>query len=247
MMNCATFHLYGDLNFFLSKKRKHTPFQHHFDWRATIKDMIESFGVPHCELALIVVNGQSVDFDYIVRDGDYIEACSDFDAVAVPNKISLRPPNPKPARFILDTHLGKLASYLRMMGFDTLYRNDYPDDLLAQISHDEERILLTRDIGLLKRSLVVYGYYVRNTNPRKRIVEVFERFDLPQQVVPFKFCMKCNGLLTSVPKAEVIGKLQYRTAEYYDEFHQCTSCDRIYWKGPHYERMQEFMGEVLGM
>src|SRR5690606_8682000 len=109
------------------------------------------------------------DWDYIVQDGDAIEVYPDFEAIDLPNKIRLLPAYPYKPRFVLDTHLGKLANYLRMMGFDTLYRNDYDDDELAEVSHHEERIVLTRDLGVLKRSLVIYGYFVRNTNPRQQI------------------------------------------------------------------------------
>jgi uncharacterized protein with PIN domain len=132
-----------------------------------------------------------------------------------------------------------------MMGFDTLYRNDYHDEELAQVSHDENRVLLTRDVGLLKRSIVTYGYYVRETHREKQLVEITRRFNLPASAVPFKHCMKCNGLLKPVAKETVLDRLHDGTAWYYDEFHRCQSCQRIYWKGPHYQRMQQLMEQVL--
>ncbi|HEX2907521.1 MAG TPA: Mut7-C RNAse domain-containing protein, partial [Phototrophicaceae bacterium] len=147
--------------------------------------------------------------------------------------------------FVLDQHLGRLAAYLRMMGFDTLYRNDYDDEELAQVSHDETRVLLTRDVGLLKRSLVIYGYYVRETNREKQLVEITHRFNLPALADPFKHCMKCNGLLTPVPKAAVLDRLPDGTAQYYDEFHRCQSCQRVYWKGPHFQKMQRLVEQML--
>lgn len=242
-MDSVTFRFHGELNDFLPKRKKHNSITHEFDWRASIKDMIESLGVPHSEIALLLVNDTSVDFSYLVQDGDQIHAYAQFDAVDHPHKVHLRPPHTGRARFILDTHLGRLAAYLRMLGFDTLYRNDYPDDELAQVSNAETRILLTRDVGLLKRSLVTYGYFVRNTDPRLR--EVLARFGLMDSVELFKHCMKCNGLLHPVDKSEVLDELPAQTAEFYDVFHQCAACQQVYWRGSHFERMQALINEVL--
>jgi hypothetical protein len=245
-MYLAKFRFYESLNFFLPRRKKHRPIHHEFDWRASIKDMIESLGVPHAEVSLIVVNGKSVDFSYIVRPDDVVDVYPFFDMVELPEKVRLRPIlEPHEARFVLDTHLGRLAAYLRMMGFDTLYRNDYADDELARVAHSEGRIVLTRDIGVLKRSLVTHGYFVRETSPRRRLVEIIRRFDLHPAITPFKHCMKCNGLLTTVSKESVASELPADTLRYYDEFHRCTSCQQIYWKGPHYERMRALIDEVL--
>lgn len=245
IMDKAYFHFHGDLNYFLSRRQKNGVIEHSFDWRASIKDMIESLGVPHAEIELIVVNGISVDFAYIVQPGDQIEIYPGGDAIAIVPRLLLRPPLPERARFVLDVHLGRLAAYLRMGGFDTLYRNDYDDEELAQISNTDTRILLTRDIGLLKRSKVIYGYFIRETNPRRQLAEVMRRFELFQTVIPFKHCMKCNGLLEPVAKEAVLDKLPPGTSEFYDNFHRCQSCDQTYWKGAHYQRMQELMNQIL--
>jgi uncharacterized protein with PIN domain len=240
-MKCARFSFDASLRFFLPGSQD--ILTHSFDWRASIKDMIESLGVPHPEIETILVNEQPVDFSYIVADGDQIKVFGpDGNA---PSPLLLRPPYAGRARFVLDTHLGRLAAYLRMMGFDTLYRNDYPDDELAEISHHDQRILLTRDVGLLKRSLVTYGYYVRTLKPKDRLAEITQRYQLVDDVAPFKHCMKCNGLLHPVDKAEVLDQLPDGTAQYYERFHQCDSCQRIFWKGAHYQRMQQLMDSVL--
>jgi hypothetical protein len=132
-----------------------------------------------------------------------------------------------------------------MLGFDTLYRNDYPDDELAYTSHVETRILLTRDIGLLKRSMVVYGRFMRETAPKRRVMEVMQRFNLGDWVVPFQRCLTCNGQLHQVEKQQVMQQLSASTIQFYDEFHRCEDCGKVYWKGSHYERMREFMSQVL--
>jgi hypothetical protein len=244
-MNHATFHFHGGLNDFLPRQQRDKSIEHPFNWRASIKDMIESLGIPHAEIDILVVNGQSVDFDYVVQGGDEIHIYPYDEAAAVAEKIPLRPPLDGKVRFVLDTHLGRLSAYLRMLGFDTLYRNDYGDEELAQISYQESRILLTRDIGLLKRKTVIYGYFVRNTDSKKRLVEVIHRFHLLDAVEPFKYCMKCNGLLHMIPKEAVLDRISEQTARYYDQFHHCPSCDQVYWMGSHYQRMQQFMEEVL--
>lgn len=246
-MASATFTFYDDLNFFLPRRHKHNPIIHLWDWKASIKDMIESLGVPHPEIDLLIVNETSVDLEYIVQDGDdiHVYPLPYYKTHPHPDKTRIIPAYEGRPRFILDTHLGRLASYLRMMGFNTLYRNDYLDDELAEVSNAEQRILLTRDVGLLKRSLVVHGYYVRNTNPRKRLHEVAHRYHLIDQVEPFQFCMRCNGELHPVDKANILDQLTEQTATFYDVFHQCSDCQQVYWKGSHYERMEKLLDDVM--
>ena len=208
--------------------------------------MIESLGVPHTEIAAIVVNERAVDFSYLVHDGDRIDVYPVGAPVADAAPVALRPALPPEPRFVLDTHLGQLAVYLRMLGFDTLYRNDYPDDELARISSADLRILLTRDRGLLKRGIVQHGYYIRATDPQRQIVEVLRRFNLSGAIVPLRRCIRCNGLLCAIPKEEVCDRLAPATRERYDEFSACAACDQVYWKGSHYDHMRQFIEGVLG-
>lgn len=242
----ATFTFYGALDYFLPPQQRQQPIVLEFDWRASVKDMIESIGPPHPEVDLIVINGVSVGFDAIVEDGDEIAVYSDADAADITPRQRLIPVVAGAPRFILDTHLGRLASYLRLLGYDTLYRNDYPDDELARVSHDEQRILLTRDLGVLKRSLVEYGYYVRTTQRRERLREIHARYDLAAHAQPFSRCAACNGLLHDVPKAAIIEQLPEHVAAAYDIFRQCADCGKIYWKGSHIERVQALLDEIIG-
>jgi hypothetical protein len=174
----ATFRFYEELNHFLPHRRRQVAFTHRFDGRQSIKDMIESLGVPHTEIDLILVNGESVDFKYLVQDGDAVSVYPVFGTLDITPVQCVRPQPLRDIRFVLDIHLGKLAAYLRMLGFDTLYPDDYEDSHLAILSRDEHRILLTRDCGLLKRSMVTHGHYVRETNPRRQLIEVVQHFDL---------------------------------------------------------------------
>ena len=241
----AGFRFYAELNDFLPPGRKQVAFTHHFKGRVSIKDMIESLGVPHTEVDLILINGASVDFSYLVRDGDRISVYPVFESFDITPLVHLRPKPLRDPRFVLDIHLGKLAAYLRMLGFDALYRNDYADDELARISSRERRTLLTKDRGLLKRNLVTHGYCVRETNPREQVIEVLRRFDLYRLIAPFRRCIRCNGWLEPVPKDEIMHRLPPQTGQYYDDFRMCQSCGQLYWKGSHYQRMQQLIEYVL--
>jgi uncharacterized protein with PIN domain len=244
-MSKATFRFYAELNPFLPHNKRHVAFSHDFNGRQSIKDMVESLGVPHTEIDLILVNGESVDFSYLVQDGDQISVYPMFEGLDITPVQRLRPQPLRVVRFVLDIHLGKLAAYLRMLGFDTLYRNDYEDSVLARVSRDEHRILLTRDRGLLKRSMVTHGHYVRETNPRRQLVEVVQHFDLFRSIEPFSRCVNCNGLLETVDKEIIADRLMPQTRQHYDEFQRCIECEQIYWKGSHHQRMERLIEHVL--
>jgi hypothetical protein len=244
-MKRAWFRFYAELNDFLPLERRQVTFCHSFSGRVAVKDMIESLGVPHTEVDLILAAGRSVDFSYLVQDGDRISVYPVFEAIDIAPLVQVRPEPLREPRFVLDTHLGRLGRYLRMLGFDTLYRNDYADDELARISSQEGRILLTRDRGLLKRAAVTHGYCVRATDPRRQVVEVLRRFDLFGAVTPFRRCMRCNGVLEPVDKAALVDQLPPRVRAAYEEFRRCRSCGQVYWKGSHYDRMRAFVAWVL--
>lgn len=235
-MNSANFHFLDELNDFLPPARKHTAFDYPFTGNPSGKHLIEALGVPHTEVAGIRVNSRPVPLSYRVQHGDQIEI--------IPAAQPDGEPSGSEPRFVLDNHLGQLAIYLRMLGFDTLYRNDYQDDELAQVTGLEGRILLTRDRRLLMRKIVVYGYCIRNLEPRQQVVEVLRRFGLLEKIAPFRRCLRCNHLLQPVSKATVLDRLEPLTKLYYDEFHLCPACNQIYWKGSHYERMQVLIEAV---
>ena len=245
-MSRATFRFYAELNYFLSPAlRSGTGFEHEFSGHVSIKDMIESIGVPHTEVDLLLVNGTSVDFQYLVRDGDSISVNPVFEALDIRPLLRLRPEPLRVPRFVLDAHLGRLAAYLRLLGLDAVYRNDFSDAELAGISAAEQRILLTRDRGLLKRSAVTRGYCVRSSAPREQAREVVERFDLRASNAPFRRCLSCNGLLQPVEKQSVGNQLPPGTRNRFDEFYRCRDCGKIYWPGSHYARLQALVEEFL--
>jgi uncharacterized protein len=232
-MNQAFFRFYAELNDFLSPKRKNRTSTYEFGVSGSVKDAIEALGVPHTEVDFILANGQSVDFSYRIRNGDKISVYPVFESIDISPLERLRPAPLREVRFVLDTHLGKLAAYLRMLGLDTAYDRDYTDEQVARLSQDEKRILLTRDRGLLKRNRVIRGYFLRATSPREQLIEVLRRFDLFASISPFERCMRCNGLLRPVDKDVIAGRLLPETRDHYEEFRRCPNCDRIYWKGSH--------------
>jgi uncharacterized protein with PIN domain/sulfur carrier protein ThiS len=234
----ASFRFYAELNEFLPRDRQYQTLQISINAGQSVKHLIESSGIPHTEVDLVLVNGRSVDFSYQVRAHDRVAVYPVFESMDITPLLKLRPAPLREARFVLDGHLGRLAAYLRMLGIDTLYRNDYDDLELAQISADQKRILLTRDRGLLKRSLVTRGFCLRTREPRRQLLDVVRRFDLLAKLRPFTRCMACNGLLAPVDKAEIEDQLQPLTRKYFQEFSRCGQCGRIYWKGSHHERMQ---------
>src|SRR5262245_39978604 len=182
---------YAELNDFLTPMRRGKSFLHRLGERVSIKDMIGSLGVPHTEVDLILVDGTSVDFSYQVQDGNRISVYPVFESFDIGPVLRVRPHPLRQTRFVLDVHLGRLARYLRLMGFDSLYRNNLSDGELASLSSAESRMLLTRDRGLLKRKLVTHGYCVRDTQPKGQLVEVLRRFDLLKSIQPFERCVHC--------------------------------------------------------
>lgn len=244
-MKLACFRFYAGLNDFLLPERRMVDVPYPFTGNPTAKSLIEALGVPHTEVDLVLVNGQSVSFSQAVHDGDRISVYPAFQALDITALSQVRPgPLPLP-RFIVDVHLGRLAAYLRMLGFDALYRNDCSDEELSRIAATDQRILLTRDVGLLMRSAVTYGYYIRESNARQQLVEVLCRFNVLDSIHPFERCLRCNGRLESVQKEMVLKQVPARTREHYNEFWQCHGCGRVYWSGSHYRRMQQFIEHLI--
>ncbi len=245
VMRQAQFRFYSELNDFLPAESQSVTVSYLFLGNPAIKDSFEALGVPHTEVDLILVNGESVDFRYLLQDGDKASVFPEFRSIDITPVLKVRPEPLPEVQFVLDIHLGRLASYLRMMGFDSLYRNDYADDELASVAHHAGRTLLTRDRGLLKRSEVTHGYYIRAGQPYEQLIEVMRRFNLSRLAAPFKLCIRCNGMLEDVSKERVLDQLPPMVQERHAQFRRCRSCGRVYWKGSHYEHMRRFLVQVL--
>lgn len=243
-MAVAHFRFYEELNDFLPFARRKVEFAHHFERRASIKDMIESFGVPHPEIELILVNGRSVDFSHIVRDGDRVSVYPVFECLDISPLLRLRPAPLRRPRFVVDSNLGRLARYLRLLGLDCLYRNDFSDDEVAAASAEQHRIVLTRDRRLLQRKIISHGLFIRGVRPPDQAREVLSRLDLYRSLQPFSRCTRCNGVLQPVAKSHIEYRLEPKTRRYYERFTECPDCKKLYWQGGHYARAQALINEL---
>jgi uncharacterized protein len=243
-MKHVTMRFYGALNDFLPSERRGRAFVHPFSGSPAVKDLIESLGPPHPEVDLVLVNGEAVGFSERVQDGARVSVFPPFHAVDVGGLRRVGPPPLAEPRFVLDVGLGRLASYLRMLGFDALWRNDFTDAELARLSSDEARVVLTRDVGLLKRSEVVHGYFPRATQPEHQLVEVVRRFHLAGRMHPFTRCLACNAALVKATLTHVEAEVPPRARERHAHFLQCPHCLRVYWEGTHHARMQTLVDKL---
>ncbi|MFC2088173.1 Mut7-C RNAse domain-containing protein [Calditrichota bacterium] len=240
----AFFRFYEELNDFLPADQRKVSFKYSFSGNPTIKDAIEAIGIPHPEVDLIVVNSNSVDFNYHLMDGDQVSVYPVFESIDISPIIKLRAKPLRHTKFILDVQLGKLSRWLRLLGFDSQYRNDYQDIEIVKTALAKLRIILTRDQELLKIKVVNHGYWVRSTDVEKQLVEIINRFDLRSQLNPFTRCMVCNGILEKVEKRQVINSLLPQTKKYNNEFYQCSICLKVYWKGSHYKKMKNKIEQI---
>ncbi|MHB1402647.1 MAG: Mut7-C RNAse domain-containing protein [Thiobacillus sp.] len=244
-MGTATFRFYEELNDFLAPDRRKQEFTVPYARAATTKHMIEALGVPHTEVELILVNGESVDFNRQIEDGDRVAVYPRFEAMDVTPLLRVREQPLREPRFVADAHLGGLAHMLRMLGFDTLYDNHFHDDAIVAIAARDGRIVLTRDRELLKRRAVTHGCYVHALKSEQQLREVVERLDLARGARPFTLCLHCNAPLRAVDKASVLDRLPPKVREHYERFSTCDGCGRVYWEGSHWRNMRRVLDGVL--
>jgi uncharacterized protein with PIN domain len=244
---CARFRFYAELNDHLPFGQRYGMVEKQFFVPASVKDMIEGIGVPHAEVDLILVNGESSDFTRLIRNGDRVAVYPVFESIDITPVLRLRPQPLRETRFVLDIHLGRLAGYLRMLGFDTVYSNSVSDLELVHISCEDKRILLTRDRGVLKHSAVTHGYWLRETDSRRQAAEVVRRFDLARSCRPLTRCMVCNEPLLAVSKTEVGGRVPQGTLEWCNEFRACERCGRVYWEGSHCRRIRQWIEQLAAV
>jgi uncharacterized protein with PIN domain len=244
-MVCATFRFYGELNDFLPRERRGRAITTPCARMATTKHMIEALGVPHTEVELVLVNGESAGLDLLLADGDRVAVYPAFTRFDVAGLARVRMLPAGRIRFVADAHLGGLARLLRMAGFDTIYDNGLRDDQVEALAVEEDRVVLTRDRDLLKRRTIAYGCYVRALRPEQQLLEIVERLGLAGRARPFSRCLHCNAPLRRIGKQEVASRLPPQVLATQDEFQTCDVCGRVYWKGSHWERMSELMSRML--
>jgi uncharacterized protein with PIN domain len=239
-MPASEFRFYEELSDHLPAARRKSGFTHTFAGTPAVKDVIEALGVPHTEVDLILVDGRSVRFSQRLRGGERVAVYPMFERFDIRPLHRLRPRPLRRTRFVADVHLGRLARYLRLLGFDTRYSTDLDDRTLVAISVRERRILLTRDVGLLKHGILTRGYRVRTTNPEHQVEEVVSAFSLEKDLRPFTRCTSCNALVHPVARADVATRVPARVFRRFRRFMCCRGCGRYYWRGTHYQRLKQF-------
>jgi uncharacterized protein with PIN domain len=233
----AEFRFYEELNDFLPAERRKVSFRYSFHGTPAVRDTIQAIGVPHTAVDLVLVNGRSVGFDHRLHGGERVAVYPVFERLDISPIVRLRPEPLRQTRFILDVHLGRLARYLRMLGFDSAWRCDWSDSQIVDRALLDQRIILTRDVGILKQKRVSHGYWLRHTQPEKQLAEVIEALDLSSQVKPFTRCMVCNGLIRSANQETLKGMVDAEILARFQQFWRCADCGKVYWQGSHYQRM----------
>jgi uncharacterized protein with PIN domain len=242
----ATVRFYAELNDFLAPPMRQRDLTVGFDVAPSVKDLVESLGIPHTEVDLVLVNGEPATWADRVAPGSRLAVYPVFETLDIGPVNRLRPEPLRVPRFLCDTHLGRLARHLRLLGFDTVYGHDWDDRRLAELSARERRILLTRDVGLLKRSVVTHGYRLRSTDPETQAREVVVRFDLAGRARPFTRCLACNGELEVAPPEAVADRVPADVARRGRDLSHCRACGRIYWAGSHHPRLAARVARLLG-
>lgn len=243
-MKRARFRFYAELNDFLPRSDRYSTLDRHFYVAPSVKDAIESFGVPHAEVDLIVANGDSVDLSYRLNDGDLVGVYPMFESIDIGSLTKVRAEPLRETSFVVDENLGSLARNLRLLGFDVAYEPGTSDGDLARISSQQRRVLLTRDVGLLKRSEITHGYFVRATDPSTQTIEVVRRFDLAGALRPLERCSICNVPLRPETREDVSDRVPAGTMLHASDFRSCPGCGRVYWRGAHYERIAGLIERV---
>ncbi len=232
---------YAELNDFLPPEHCQRAFRYEFHGTPSVKDTIEAIGVPHTEVDVILIDDSSVDFDYLLRGGERIAVYPVFERFDVSPLTRLRPAPLRETRFVADVHLGSLARHLRLLGFDTTWERDHDDEEIIEIACSERRIILTRDMGILKNGRVTHGYWLRNTDPARQLEEVVRALDLVRDIEPYVRCMECNGELRAVERSSVAHFVPLQVFLVYRDFRQCQRCHRVYWKGSHLRRLDKII------
>ncbi len=227
-------HFQKQLDFFRVNDKSGRQFDYALNRKTSVKDIIESLGVPHTEVGQICFNKQEIDFSYIPVSRGIL----DVQAVSSPFNVGLpsllRPQPLKHIRFVADVNVIKLGRLLILLGFDVLYSSFYSDEEIADIAEKENRIVLTRDTDLLKRNKIVFARRIRANLPYDQLAETIHFFGLENMISFFSRCTACNIKLAAIEKKDVMHLLEPKTKQYFNTFFQCPQCKTVFWRGSHY-------------
>ena len=241
----ATIRFYEELNDFLPKRKQKIAFNITFREHPSVKHLFEAEGVPHAEVDLVLINGKPVTFETKVFDGDYISVYPVFESLNIGGVTRVREYPLREARFILDVNLGKLARYLRMMGFDAEWYPVMEDSVLAKKASAEKRCILTRDKRLLMHKVIEKGIWIRHDDIRLQVREVINRLQLESSINLFSRCTLCNGYLEPIDETEAFLHFPGFIFPKDTPFGRCRSCHKIYWLGSHCERFRIWVAQTL--
>ena len=244
-MPAVSIRCYAELNDFLPPNRVFVIFPLSLPPHSLLKDIANKIGIPTSLIDLILVNNKPVPLSYHVEENDRVAFYPVFETFDISSVTIVRDNPLRQPKFILDVHLGKLAHHLRMFGFDTLYQNNLTKESFIAISRNENRILLSRSKSLLTNETLTRTHLIKNTDPCLQLFEVLEWFDLYSLASPFTRCIECNSTLHLVEKEEVLPYIPQKVKDWCNEYQACSSCDRIYWKGSHYQHMNMFVQNIL--
>jgi uncharacterized protein with PIN domain len=236
---------YAELNDFLPPHQGFVTFPLSVPDNTLLKDLASKIGIPSGLIDLILVNNKPVCFSYRLEENDRVAFYPVFENFDISSVTKVRGHPLRQPKFILDVHLGKLAHHLRMFGFDTLYQNNWTKESCITISINENRILLSRCKSLLNTESLTHAYLIKDTDPNFQLNEVLDRFDLYSLASPFTRCIECNTKLQHVEKEIILTQIPQKVKEWCNEYQRCSTCNRIYWKGSHYEHMIAFVQDTL--
>ena len=177
-MRIAAFRFYEELNDFLPNNRKKVDFEAKLNGKKSIKKIIEEFGVPPEAVDLILVNGKSVDFNYIIKDRDRVSVYPVFERLNIQNVTQLRRVPLRRIQFIADSHLDKLVNPMQILGFDIDFNGSYTTQDIIEKSIQEKRIILTTRKELKRSKLVTHCILLRPGTTRNQIKYVMQYLDL---------------------------------------------------------------------
>ena len=240
-----TCRFYEELNDFLPPARRKRDFRSEFKGRESVKDKIEALGVPHTEVDLLLVNGKSVDFTYILQNGDRISVYPMFETLDIQGVTRLRRLPLRKPRFIADVNIHDVVKTMRALGLDVMEDRTLSSGEIADISRNEKRIILSTSRQLLKLRRVAHGIFIRPRHREEQVRRIVDRLSLRDLCKPFSRCLRCNTLLEAVAKNAVWKRIPPKTRKRCNDFARCPSCDRLYWKGTHYQKIKAKVDRIL--
>jgi uncharacterized protein len=245
MKHQVTVRAYEELNDFLPIHHQKKDFVIEIEPKTPVHALIEMLHIPLSQVDLILVNSQSVGVDHCLSPGDRLSIYPVFETFDI-STVARLPQTPlRKLKFVCDVHLGKLSKFLRMLGIDAHYDKDITPPELIQLSLLQNRIILTKNRGLLKNRFITRRYRVRSEDSNQQLAEVLSYFDLKGKFALMSRCLKCNHLVSPVSKDCIRGRVPDAVWNLHETFAICEGCGRIYWMGSHYASMLERISRIL--